>query len=91
MAGKKSSGKHYTSKGERPNVNRNMLNSLARDVSTVDRMLNVQRAWKTNKSDPWVTIDNPNPNETNKKRIKIRARQLWGDPRKNKFSMSTGG
>ena len=31
MAGKKSSGKHYVSKGERPNVTRSVLNAIRRE------------------------------------------------------------
>jgi hypothetical protein len=37
--GKKSSGKHYTSKGQRPNTNRNLLKAVRKDVSPLTRAI----------------------------------------------------
>jgi len=81
--GKKASGKHYTSKGERPNVRRDVLNANRREYreNTLAVLLNKQEAWKQMKK-VWVTVPNPNPNETNKRFVRVLASDLWGDPRR---------
>jgi len=51
MAGKKSSGKNYTSKGERPNVTRSVLNALRREYIQSDMRRNNQAiAWRKGKN-----------------------------------------
>jgi hypothetical protein len=80
---KKGSGKTYTSKGERRSSMR------TRTSDPVQRIINVQKAYYNGKN-PWVTIDNPNKEETNKRKIRVRANQLWGDPKtreKQRFIM----
>jgi hypothetical protein len=42
--GKKSSGKHYVSKGERPNVKRSTLNAVRRDRDLLQKALYKQFA-----------------------------------------------
>jgi hypothetical protein len=63
--GKKSSGKSYTSKGER----RNCYGVKERDPCT--RVLNKMDALRKGK-DVVFTIENPNRGETNKPFIKVR-------------------
>lgn len=63
--GKKSSGKNYTSKGER----RNSYGVKERDPRK--RVLNKMAALRKGK-DVVFTIENPNKNETNKPFIKVR-------------------
>lgn len=72
--GSKASGKHYTSKGER----RSSMSTRSSDP--VDRVMNVQKAYWIGQN-PWVTIDNPNKNETAKRKIRVRANELWGNPK----------
>lgn len=84
--GKKSSGTHYTSKGERPNVKASVLKAVKRDRSGKDRILFVMEAYRQGKN-PWVTVANPNTKETNKPFIKVRANELWGDPKENVWKM----
>lgn len=90
---KKSSGKHYTSKGERKNVANSTRNAVRAERDTGQDMLNRQRAWK-NGSNPWVTLVNPNKEETNKKLIRVRYNDLmhgsYKEIEKKSFSM-TGG
>ena len=62
--GKKSSGKNYTSKGERRNVVNGKRKSS--DVSHLDTVSNKMKAFKKGKL-VWLTVPNPNTNETNKK------------------------
>lgn len=77
--GKKSSGKHYTSKGE-IGVNRKISNSLRRERGEADNMLNKFNAYLKGKT-AYVTIDNPNTKETNKRRIRVSLRTIHGDPK----------
>jgi hypothetical protein len=77
----KPTGKHYTSKGERKS------SISTRSSDPADRASNVQKAYWAGQN-PWVTIDNPNKNETNKMKIRVRANVLWGNPKereKNRF------
>lgn len=90
MSGKKSSGKHYTSKGERKNVSSSTLNGIRAERSGADDMLNKQRAWVKG-GNPWITMRNPNKEETDKLFIRVRYNDLMHgnakDLRKSAFNM----
>lgn len=90
MGGKKSSGKHYTSKGERRNVSKSTLNAMRASRSEADKMLNKQRAW-INGSNPWVTMENPNKEQTNKKFIRVRYNDLMHGSYKELEKRNHGG
>jgi hypothetical protein len=75
--GKKSSGKTYTSQGKHRNVSASTLNAVRAGKREIDKMLDKQRAW-LNGSNPWVTIDNPSKEQTNKRRIRVRMKDLMG-------------
>lgn len=79
--GKKASGKHYTSKGERISS----MKTASRDPS--DRVINQLNAWLEGKN-VVLTIDNPNKNETAKRFIRVNAHDVWGDPRKRQGFMA---
>ena len=72
--GKKSSGKNYTSKGER----RNVVNGKQKsdDKSELETASNKMKAFRKGKM-VWLTIPNPNKNETNKKFVKVIASDVW--------------
>ena len=72
--GKKSSGKNYTSKGERRNVVNGKRKS--NDVSYLDAVSNKMEAFKKGKL-VWLTVPNPNTNQTNKKFVRIKASEVW--------------
>ena len=76
--GKRSSGKNYTSKGERPNVSRWLVKKCRRDYlsSELARSINQIDAFLKGKN-VVLTIENPNKNETNKKFIRVNARDYW--------------
>ena len=77
---KKSSGKHYTSKGERSSVASSTLNAIRRDTCEGDKLKNIQTAyWKG--QNPWITIDNRNREETNKRKTRVKANVLWLAPK----------
>jgi hypothetical protein len=90
---KKASGKTYISKGERKNVANATCNAIRADRDTGQDMLNRQSAW-INGSNPWVTMANPNKEQTDKKFIRVRYNDLMHGSRKElekkSFSM-TGG
>lgn len=68
----------YTSKGQRPNVNKKILNSVKAES---DKMMNAMHSWKTGHN-PWVTVANPDVKETAKKNIRVRAHDHWGVTKK---------
>jgi hypothetical protein len=69
--GKKSSGKNYTSKGER----RSSMSTKVKDAGLT--LLRKMEALSKGK-DVWFTIDNPNKNETNKRQIRVkRSGREW--------------
>lgn len=85
MSGKKSSGEHYTSKGER-RADRSITNAVRRDRRYLDVIIAKHSAWQKGR-DVWLTIDNPNPNETNKKKIRVKAKDIWGKPGNQQYHM----
>jgi hypothetical protein len=78
---KKSSGKTYTSKGER----RSSVSTKTKDPG--QKMLNLQKAWLKGLN-PWITIENPNKNETNKRFIRVRMNDTnLGNPKERAKKM----
>ena len=85
--GKKKSGETETSKGERRSVSKSVTKALRRDYiefNYVDRINNQTEAFRRGKN-VVVTIPNPNPNETNKRFIRVNAKDVWKS--NNKFIM----
>jgi len=84
--GKKKSRATQTSKGERNNVNKDVSKSLRRDYMQNDlaRLNNQIDAFKRGKN-VMVTIPNPNTNETNKRFLRVSAKDVWKF--NNKFIM----
>jgi len=79
--GGKSSG--FVSQGIHSNVSQTVLNSARRDyLKTGERVFNQRAAWAKGKN-VVLTIENPNKNETNKKYIRVNARDIWGSPKRN--------
>jgi len=66
----KSTGKTYTSKGQRPNVAKSVTKAVRREyMASGQRMLNQLEAIKKGKR-VVLTVANPNKNETNRRYIK---------------------
>ena len=85
--GKKSSGKHYVSKGERPNVTRSVLNALRREYLTSDARLNNQvKEWRRGKN-VMLTVKNPDKKNTKERMIRVPAIDVWGFPRQASIKM----
>ena len=81
MAKRKKSRAHQESKGERSNVSKKVCNAMRSDTSMLQRTLNQREAWLRGKK-VMLTIPNPNDKETNKKFIKVNAKDIWGSPKK---------
>lgn len=64
----------YTSKGER----KSSVSTRSNDVVT--KLTNTQKAYWAGQN-PWVTIDNPRPENTKERKIRVKANELWGDPK----------
>lgn len=73
--GKSSSGKTYTSKGAHRNVSASTLRLMRSSRSEAEKLANKQAAWLKG-GNPWVTIANPNREQTNKPFIKVRMNDL---------------
>tara|TARA_B100000282_G_C31372158_1_gene327242 strand:- start:78 stop:350 length:273 start_codon:yes stop_codon:yes gene_type:complete len=81
MAKRKKSRAHQVSKGERSNVNKKVCNAMRSDISMLQRTINQREAWMRGKN-VMVTIPNPNDKETNKRFIRVNAKDIWGSPKK---------
>lgn len=85
--GKKRLRSKYTSKGSNVGQSRSVSNGCraARTVAQVE--INKVNAWLDLKN-PWVTIANPDPSQTNKRMIRVRANDYFGNPRKMQVNVS---
>lgn len=80
--GKKTARKAYTSKGERRNVA-----PIPNTRSECDKALDKIKAWKAGKN-PWITVSN---REKNKPFIKVRANDIYGNPKFAQANLFKGG
>ena len=79
MAKRKSASKGYQSKGQRPNVRKDIRKAMRRDyVGSVEQMNNKLSAFKKGKR---VMITVPNPNKNNTKERFIRIPRSFGAPK----------
>lgn len=76
---KKKGGKSKgaVSQGIHSNVSKAVRKAMRRDyMASGDRIMNQRLAFKQGKN-VVVTVANPNPNETNKRYIRVPANQIW--------------
>lgn len=87
--GKKSSGKHYVSKGEVGTTKSRSRRDPGYGAFSLRRAIDQRKAFEEGKN-VVLTIANPNPNETNKRFIKVNARDVWKKPnsKSSGFSMN---
>lgn len=85
---KKSSGKHYVSKGERSSVSKKILKMCRRERSADWKTANITKNWAKGEN-PWITVQNPNKEETNKRFIRVKTNDVWGFPRPAQIKMRT--
>jgi hypothetical protein len=81
MGKKGGKSKGFISQGIHNNVNRSVLKAMRQDyMASGERLGNQRAAWAKGKN-VVLTIENPNKNETNKRFIRVGARDLWGSPK----------
>lgn len=79
--GKKSTGKHYVSKGV-VGTNRQISKETRRDyLKSVQRIENQMDAWRAGRNVVLV-IANPDERNTRERFIRVDAKREWGDPRR---------
>lgn len=75
MGKSKSSGSAYTSKGERNCVSTSTRRLMRAGKSEADKMMDKQAAWLKG-GNPWITIENPNKEDTSRRFIRVRMNDL---------------
>jgi hypothetical protein len=84
--GKKKSRATETSKGERRNVSKSVTKALRREyMSGRSARVNNQIIAFLKGKNVMLTVPNPNTNETNKRFIRVNAKDVWKS--NNKFMM----
>ena len=84
--GKKKSRATETSKGERRNVSKSVTKVLRREyISSRSARVNNQITAFLKGKNVMLTVPNPNTNETNKRFIRVNAKDVWKS--NNKFMM----
>ena len=81
--GKKKGGKSsgFVSQGIHSNVSAGVRKAMRKEyLESGRRIINQRAAWEKGKN-VVLTIENPNKNETNKRFIRVPAKQLWGSPK----------
>lgn len=86
--GKKRIRKTYSSAGIHSNVSKSTLALAASGVSEFDKALNKLRAWREGKN-PWITVENKD-RKTNRPFYKVRANELYGNPKTATYSIYRG-
>lgn len=85
--GKKKQRAHAVSKGERSSISKSISRAVRADRTYLDKYNFKVKAWSKGQN-PWITIPNPDKNATNKLYIRVRARDLLGDPRPPKIDFN---
>jgi hypothetical protein len=75
MAKKGGKSKGFISQGIHSNVSKSTLRAMRASKTEAEKLLDKQKAWLKG-SNPWVTIDNPNKEQTNKLKIRVRMNDL---------------
>lgn len=89
--GKSKAGKSkgLISNGVHSTVDRKILNSMRSEyLKSGERLHNQRKAYEAGKN-VVVTIENPNKNETNKRFIRVNARDVWRLNREERGKKST--
>ena len=85
--GKKSKGNHYISKGTHCQ-DKSFYKKLKREWKEkhpIEYYANLVEEWRKG-NNPWITIDNPNKNDTRARKIRVRSNDIWGNW-KGKYTM----
>jgi len=64
-----------------------MCKAVRRNRTEVEKLTFKQKAWRKGRN-PWLTVPNLNTSEKAKPFVRMRANDVWGDPRRG-FMLST--
>ena len=78
--------KNKTETADNSKTSQRTLNQIKADRRASDKMMNIQAAWLKGQN-PWITIENPNKNETNKRFIRVRTNDILGHPKERNKKM----
>lgn len=73
--GKSGSGKTYTSQGVHRSLSRATRSAMRADKTPAQRLIDKQNAWLKG-ANPWITIANPNREQTNRRFIRVRMNDM---------------
>jgi hypothetical protein len=77
MAKKGGKSKGFISQGLHSNVSKSVCKAMRRDyMASGERLMNQRRAFNAGRN-VMLTIPNPNQNETNRRFIRVPAKQVW--------------
>lgn len=83
MAKKGGKSKGFISQGVHSNVSRSTKHAMRKDyMSSGQRIVNQRAAWAKGLN-VVLTMENPNKAQTNKRFIRVNARDVWGSPKRN--------
>ena len=85
--GKNSSNTSYTSKGIHKNVSKSTRRLMRSAKTEAQKFSDKQKAWLKG-GNPWVTIANPNREETNKPFIRVRMNDMMRGTAKDRQKKS---
>lgn len=71
---------------ENNHASKRTSDQMKADRRASDKMMNIQAAWLKGQN-PWITIENPNKNETNKRFIRVRTNDILGHPKERNKKM----
>lgn len=80
--GKKRQRSKVTSKGIHSSVAKSTIRQVRGDRSEQQKRAFKVAAW-LKLQNPWITIENPNKEATNRRVIRVRANELWGNPKRD--------
>jgi nitrate reductase alpha subunit len=81
--GKGGKSKDFISQGKHSNVSKSTLRLMRAAKTSADKMIDKQKAWLKGQN-PWITIENPNKEQTNRRHIRIRMNDLMGGSAKDR-------
>lgn len=68
-------------------ISHKICKAVRRNRTVVEKLLFKQKAWRKGRN-PWLVVPNLNTSEKAKRYVRVRANEVWGDPRKG-FMLST--
>ena len=75
--------KKLTSKGVHSSYSKSLVRKMRSERTAGQRLQFIINAWRKLQN-PWITVENPSKDQTNRKFIKVRTNDWWGNPKFSK-------